>query len=943
LHAHGVQSLLTRALPCLTVASARPRADLSASILKGAKMRRSLVLLLTAIPLASCGAERPICPTPAAPPAMVAAPAPPPSAATDLAPPPQKDGRLAPFASPVRYTAQLNIDPNQPRFSGTVQILVDVPAPTSFIVLHARDIGVARATALIAGGAIAASATSRLAEGGKYPAELVLRFERPVPKGQATLDIAYDAPFSKDLNGIYRVKEGERYYAFTQFEATDARRAFPCFDEPSFKVPWEMKITVPKGMLAVANTPEVRHSEAGSSTVFEFAPTPPVPSYLLALAVGDLDVRTGATSPVPIRLLTVKGKSHLGTMALDATAAMTQKLADYFGSPFPYPKLDIVAVPDFGAGAMENAGFITFREEALLLDPAHASTATKRRVALIIAHELAHQWFGDFVTMAWWNDLWLNEGFATWMETKVLDLWKPSFEGRLFAASDTLEAMDLDGLDAARAIRQPVTTTGQASEAFDSITYQKGAAVLAMLERWVGPEKFQQGVRDYLGAHAWKNAKAEDLLSALDRATGKDVTQLASTFLDQAGIPMVSVNASCNGGKLTGIDLEQQPWRPLGSKATAEKVWRVPVCMRVEGQKDELCTELTKASQHVDAPAGAACPSWVHPNANAAGYYRFNLLDAKLIALASAAKLTPADRLAVLSNGWAMVRAGKVGVETMLKVLSSFDKETNHEVVSAEVEILTAMNEAIIDETSRAGFKKYVSARLGNQKRLLGWGGKKGPSEIDDGKALLRKSVLFAMGELAEDETTLKEADKQAKAWLTDPNGVDGDIAQVAIELASRKAGKERFDALFVAMKNAATPQNRVIAVRGLSSFGDASLLRETLDKLLSGEIKLQDIRYVFAAALDHQPSRAVVLDWVRTNWSKLSTRMPRPFVRRFVSLVGHTCTKATRDEVATFFQTEAKQLDGADRALAQGIEKATLCMELHERGAAAAAKVLGK
>jgi alanyl aminopeptidase len=433
------------------------------------------------------------------------------------------------------------------------------------------------------------------------------------------------------------------------------------------------------------------------------------------------------------------------------------------------------------------------------------------------------------------------------------------------------------------------------------------------------------------------------LLGALDKATGKDVTLLASTFLDQAGIPMVGVSATCDGGKLTGIDLAQQPWRPLGSKAPTDKLWRVPVCMRLDGQKNELCTELTQATQHLDPPAGAACPAWLHPNANASGYYRFSLPEGKLLALASAAKSTPADRLAVLSNGWAMVRSGKIGVETMLKVLSAFDKETNHEVVGAQIEILTAMNEAIIDEASRTGFKKYVNARLANQKRLLGWGGKRGPSEIDDGKALLRKSVLFAMGELAEDEATLKEADKQAKAWLTDPNGVDGDIAQVAVELGSRRAGRERFDALLGAMKNASTPQNRVIAVRGLSSFGDASLLRETLDKLLTGEIKLQDIRYVFAAALDHQPSRAVVLDWVRSNWSKLGARMPRPFVRRFVSLVGETCTKTARDEVATFFQTEAKNLDGADRALAQGIEKATLCVELRERGAAAAAKVLGK
>jgi aminopeptidase N len=907
-------------------------------------MRRSLVCLLAALPIASCGSEPPVCPRPPAP--IASAPPPPPPApviAVEPEPAPQKDGRLPPLAAPVKYTATLDIDPSQPRFSGKVQITVEVPEPTTFIVLHARDINVTRAAAVVGESSIAATSTIRLAEGGKFPSELVLRFERPLPKGQTTLEIVYDAPFSKDLNGIYRVKEGERYYAFTQFEATDARRAFPCFDEPSFKVPWEMKITVPSGMLAVANMPEVRRGDAGPSTTFEFAPTPPVPSYLLALAVGDLDVRAGANAPVPIRLITVKGKSNLGTMALDATAAMTQRLADYFGSPYPYPKLDIVAVPDFGAGAMENAGFITFREEALLLDPAHASTATKRRVALVIAHELAHQWFGDYVTMAWWNDLWLNEGFATWMETKLADLWKPSFEARLFAASDTLGAMDTDGLDSARAIRQPVTTTGQASEAFDAITYQKGAAVLAMLERWVGPEKFQQGVRDYLGAHAWKNAKAEDLLSALDKATGKDVTLFASSFLDQPGIPMVSVTTSCKGGKLAGVDLEQQPWRPLGSQAPTDKLWRVPVCMRFDGQKDESCTELTKASQHEGGPAGASCPTWVQPNANASGYYRFSVPDAKLLALASSPKLTPADRLAVLSNAWAMVRSGKTGVETVLKVLPSLDKETNHEVVAAEIEILTAMSDAVVDDGSRAGFKKYVTARLGNQKRALGWTGKKGPSEIDDGKALLRKSVLFAMGELAEDESTLKEAEKQAKAWLANPDSVDGDIASVAVELASRKAGPDRFDALLAAMKNASTPQNRVTAVRGLSAFGDASLLKKTLDKLATGEIKLQDGRYVFGAALDHRQSRPVVLDWVRTNWSKAGSRMPRPFVRRFVSLVGETCTKETRDEMAEFFRTETKNLDGAERALAQGVEKATLCMELREKSAAAAAKVLGK
>jgi alanyl aminopeptidase len=293
--------------------------------------------------------------------------------------------------------------------------------------MHARDVSVKSAVAVVGGRAVRATPSTRVAHDGLVPEELVLTFAEPLPAGPARIDIAFDAPFSDALAGLYRVKEGDRWYAFTQFEATDARRAFPCFDEPGFKTAYDVSITAPKGMIAIANAPDTAHKDAGAMTTFTFATTRPLPSYLVAFAVGDFDVREGAKSPVPIRLVATKGRAALGQLALDATQGLVTKLGEYFDVRYPYEKLDIVAVPDFWAGAMENPGLITFKNDLLLLDPATATTPIKRSMAAVIAHELAHQWFGDLVTMQWWDDLWLNEGFATWAEAKIVDKWRPSF------------------------------------------------------------------------------------------------------------------------------------------------------------------------------------------------------------------------------------------------------------------------------------------------------------------------------------------------------------------------------------------------------------------------------------------------------------------------------------------------------------------------------------
>ncbi|MCW5837437.1 MAG: M1 family metallopeptidase, partial [Labilithrix sp.] len=640
-------------------------------------------------------------------------------------PAPLASGRLPPLATPLGYAIDLDVDPDKPRFAGVVRVEIDVPQETSFVVLHGRALEVTAARALLPPPlpGVLATVSTRTAQGGKVPEELVLAFPRPLPPGRALLVLEYDAPFDDSLSGLYRLKDGGSSYAFTQFEPTDARRAFPCFDEPGFKVPFDLTVTVPRSMIAVANAPETAREDVGDKTRFRFARTQPLPTYLVALAVGDLEIKeaTRFTKP-PLRLVTTKGKSAMGDLALEATSGIVDALAGWFGIPYPYDKLDIVAVPDFRAGAMENAGLVTFREERLLLDPARASVGARRGQALIVAHELAHQWFGDLVTASWWNDLWLNEGMATWMEARIVEKWRPAYGSRLDAVVAAHDVMDLDGLVSARAVRQPVVSVGDAQEAFDGITYDKGAALLSTVERWIGEDAFQRGVRDYLRTNAFKSVQADRLLEALDRASGKDVTQMASSYLDKPGVPDVGARFECERGARWHMELSSQPWRPLGSKLPEEsdRTWTVPVCVRAQGEKKDICTDLVAGAPSLVAGQGR-CPGYVHPNWGSS-YYRFSLSEKDFVRLAESKKeLDPAMRVSLLSNAWAAVRSGALEPKAMLRVLPAFDDDDTRQVVDQVVNILGAMSDTIVDDAARPAFRAFSLARLATRKKALGW------------------------------------------------------------------------------------------------------------------------------------------------------------------------------------------------------------------------------
>ncbi|HML17751.1 MAG TPA: M1 family metallopeptidase, partial [Bryobacteraceae bacterium] len=447
---------------------------------------------------------------------------------------------------PVKYAADLTLSPESLTFEGAIDIDVTLEKPASLIWINAKQITVHSASIETAGKRRPAA----IVPGGDE--FLGLQFAGDVPAGPSRLHIDYSGRVSpKNSEGIFQGRDGKSLYLFTQFEETDARRAFPCFDQPDFKTPWQLTLHVKQDEKVFANTPQVSEApERDGMKRVVFAPTKPLPSYLVAFAVGPFDVveaGPAGRNRIPARVIAPKGKGFEAKYAAEITATLIGRLENYFGIPYPYEKMDLVAIPlTYGFGAMENAGLITFEQTIILADPALDTTSRQRNYASVAAHELAHQWFGDLVTLAWWDDTWLNEAFATWTSSKILAEWKPEWNSRLTDLSPKFSAINEDSLVTTRKIHQPIETYDDISNAFDDITYEKGAAVIRMFEVWAGEKQFQAGVHSYLERYAYKNARMDDFLDAI-AATGQPrLTAAFKTFLDQPGVPEISIELDCS-------------------------------------------------------------------------------------------------------------------------------------------------------------------------------------------------------------------------------------------------------------------------------------------------------------------------------------------------------------------------------------------------------------
>jgi alanyl aminopeptidase len=833
--------------------------------------------------------------------------------------------RLPSGAAPTGYDVELWIDPAQDAFHGSVAIELRLTEKTSFLWLNAVALEITKASAVVSDRSVGV----RSVPGGDDFTGFA--FARPVGPGDVLLRIQYTGKLDRSsTQGLFREKDGEDWYAFSMFEATDARRAFPCFDEPGYKVPWQLTLRIPPGNTAVSNTPiESESAGADGSRVVRFRKTRPLPSYLVALGVGPfdyLDAGTAGSKNTKVRIVTPRGKASQGRYAAQTTKPLLERLEAYFGIPYPYEKLDHLAVPQAVTfGAEENAGLISWNERALIAPPAEETVAFQRRQASYNAHEMAHQWFGDLVTMEWWDDVWLNESFATWMADKMLIAWKPEWGIAVARVVNRSNIMYNDTLVSARKIRQEIETSDDIDNAFDQISYAKGGAVITMFEAWIGPSRFQKGVHDYLAAHAYGNATEHDFLSAVEAASRPGVAAAFSTFLDQAGVPLVEVSLDCAGDK-PSLSLAQKRLLPLGSKGTGAETWQIPVCSRAsaDGKDGRNWTLLTAASGTAAAPT-AGCPSWLLANDGEAGYYRA-LYRGDLLSrlLAADAQLSEAELVGVLRDVNALAAAGAMPEASALALVPRFGTAPSRQTVVATLRIASDARQRLVPEDLDANFARFVSKTYGPRARALGFVAKSGESE--DTK-LLRTDLVAFVAEEGNEPELQAEAKRLALRWLDDRSAVPADMAGHVLEVAAVHGDRALFDRFRDAAKAEKDRRDETRLLKAIGAFSDPALVREALDFFLTPAIDPREAYEILVSTSRSATGRQITWDFIKAHYDAVVAREPRE-ISGFLPLAGKDfCDAEHRRDVAEFFAERAPQLPGGPRNLAQAMEAIDLCI----------------
>lgn len=845
-------------------------------------------------------------------------------------------GRLPEDVVPTHYALALSIVPERDRFAGIADIDIRLTQPRNVIWLHGRDLHVTAVTITPEGDEPIEGTWEVVDEEGV----VALRLPEAVGPGQARIHVEYDAPFNRQLTGLYRVDTGGESYAFTQFEATSARRAFPSFDEPRFKTPFDITLTGKQDHVLAGNTrPADEQGLPDGMKRVRLATTEPLPTYLVAWAVGPFDVVEAAPIPandlrereIPFRGLAVKGKGEQLRYALEHTPAQLAWLEEYFGMAYPYDKLDIVAVPDFAAGAMENVGLITFREWLLLVDPETAGEDQKRAFTYVMAHELAHQWFGNVVTMPWWDDIWLNEAFATWMGSKVVENLNPEFNAPLSQLGSVHRAMRADSLTAARQIRQPVENDHDIRNAFDTITYSKGGGVLEMFERWLGEETFREGVRQHVERHRFGVADFEDLLESLDAVTDKPVVEPFRSFLFQPGVPFVEMDLSCEE-KSYGLRMKQSRYLPVGSPGQGERSWLVPVCVRYEsgGEVQSSCTLLAEREGTMELEA-ESCPAWVMPNDDAAGYYRFALDEEGMEALRRRGwrHLTPREKAAVADS----VRAGfdnaSLAAADVYGGLDTFAESDVRPVATMPMGLVEFAADHIADEELLPRVQRYGQRLYRGHYRRLGWG-PRGHRAEDGETKLLREAILDFLAFIAEDAAVRRQGARLGRAYVRGgeihPDAVEPDVAGLALAVAVQEGDAEFFDQLTELLFSTedATVRHRVLSALGHAT--DPELAARARALALDARLRLNEVTTPLQVQAGQAETREATWEWLVEHFDALRERIG-PFHAGYLPyMASGFCDEEHAQAVERFFAPHIEELPGGPRNLASTLEAIRLC-----------------
>ena len=853
--------------------------------------------------------------------------------------------QLPDTVTPESYRVDMVIDPQEEGMSGTVAIDLVVNEAADEIWIHAKEMSVSSAKIEYADGSEVSLSFNPIALEDAPSGLAYLSAKDSIPAGEGTITLEYSTPYNQNLNSAYQVRRGEEAYIVTQFEPLGAREAFPSFDEPKFKVPFTLSITAPSDEVVVSNTPEVGTAavviDGEAFTKHQFAKTRPLPTYLIAFAVGPYDLVESANippnsvrkTPLELRGLTAKGSGDRIKYGLAGTEPILTALEEYFGTPYPYEKLDLIAAPDYAFGAMENPGAIVYREYLMLLDEG-SPLSQKRAYNRVHSHELAHQWFGNLVTPVWWEDIWLNEAFATWMGNKGTALAYPGENYDRLTLNAALGAMNIDSLSTTRKVREPLARSENVMDQFDGITYRKGGGVLSMFESFVGEEAFRKGVRLHMSRYEDGVATGDDFFQSIADGSGNpDVVSAMKSFVDQPGLPLVKAvtytDQQKGKGAVTGVVLSQSRYAPLGSKTEQGQYWEIPVCIAYgqTGKVGKKCTLLDKNEAQIKIDGAV---DWVTLNQNGSGYYRFTMDSAawaKLIA--NIDQLNTREALTVQDSLVAAFRAGEVEADVFLNGMSAFAKHPEYDVASASTALLGFMYRQLPD--SRDALGAHINATYRDRFLTI-----RGKDSVEGN--LLAPSLANLLAGVGQYETLRDEMAQAGANYL----GLIGDVdkTQVApnmVGLALRQAMREMGEAAYGPMLELAKSGSSLekgAAAGALASTRDEGVYQKLLsDVILSEESPLtgRQAGSVLNGLLASETFGGQTWEWFKVNLPAYVKKVPDVRKGGLPGAGRNFCSLEGRDDVRSFVEANSELMPGYERSLLQTLESIELCAALKD------------